>query len=245
MSFKDHFSGHADDYQRYRPSYPSAFFAWLAQQAPDARVVWDAGTGNGQAAVALAEHFSQVIATDPSSTQIAAATPAPRVSYRVSSAEDSQLPASSVDISFSAQALHWFDFERYWAEVGRVTRPGGLVIALTYNHPRVSPEIDSIVDAYIASILGDWPPERRHVNAAYATIGFPFDRIAVPPFRMVRCDDVETFLGYCGTWSAARRAWHRTGSDPRAPHERALRQAWGDMHREVDWPFAVLAGRVA
>ena len=37
---------------------------------------WDAGTGSGQAACGLAEHFAEVVATDASAEQIAHATPA-------------------------------------------------------------------------------------------------------------------------------------------------------------------------
>ena len=62
--FKDHFSGHAQLYLEARPTYPPELFAWLAQQAPARDLAWDCGCGNGQATVALAEYFSQVIGTD-------------------------------------------------------------------------------------------------------------------------------------------------------------------------------------
>jgi hypothetical protein len=48
MGFKDHFSRHADDYTRYRPTYPAEFFDWLAQQAPTHALAWDCATGSGQ-----------------------------------------------------------------------------------------------------------------------------------------------------------------------------------------------------
>ena len=34
MTFKDHFSGHAALYSRYRPTYPEALFDFLAGVAP-------------------------------------------------------------------------------------------------------------------------------------------------------------------------------------------------------------------
>ena len=95
MTFKDHFSGHASGYREARPSYPPELFAWLAQQAPARALAWDAGCGNGQAAVALAAHFEQVLATDPSAAQVEQAQLHPRVSYRVEPAEAcSAVPAS-------------------------------------------------------------------------------------------------------------------------------------------------------
>ena len=73
--FKDLFSGHAAAYAAARPTYPEALFDWLATLAPRDGTVLDCGCGNGQASTALAERFARVIATDPSSEQIANAVP--------------------------------------------------------------------------------------------------------------------------------------------------------------------------
>ena len=72
--FKDLFSRQSADYARFRPTYPPVLFAWLAAQAPARRLAVDVGTGNGQAAVALAAHFERVIGVEPSAA--AHATPA-------------------------------------------------------------------------------------------------------------------------------------------------------------------------
>lgn len=52
--FKDHFSGHAKQYARYRPAYPAALYDWLAGEAPARHCAWDVASGNGQAAVEIA-----------------------------------------------------------------------------------------------------------------------------------------------------------------------------------------------
>ena len=72
MSFKDkdHFSGHADLYEAFRPTYPEALFAYLSSLCPRHDLAWDCATGNGQAAVPLAAYFRAVIATDASQKQI-------------------------------------------------------------------------------------------------------------------------------------------------------------------------------
>ncbi len=98
--FKDHFSSHAADYRTYRP----ALFAFLAEAAPARNLVWDCGTGNGQAAVALAEHFAKVFATDASADQVKNAEPHPRVEYAVAPAEKCPLPDGVADLVTVAQA---------------------------------------------------------------------------------------------------------------------------------------------
>src|SRR5438477_911228 len=95
LSFKDLFSCCAADYARYRPTYPDSLFEFIARSAPGKETVWDCGTGDGQAALGLAEHFQHVIATDASAGQIAKAFPHPAVTYMVSPAEKAPIPDRS------------------------------------------------------------------------------------------------------------------------------------------------------
>ena len=95
MVFKDHFSGHAALYRDARPLPPPDWFDWLAGQAVDLEVAWDAGCGNGQASVGLVAHLARVVASDPSATQIARAQAHERVDYRVEPAEHSSLVTGS------------------------------------------------------------------------------------------------------------------------------------------------------
>jgi len=107
--FPDHFSTVAKRYAAYRPHYPQALADALAALAPHHDLAWDAGCGNGQLSVLLAERFTHVIATEPSQTQLDAATAHPRIDYRCAKAEDAVLAESSVDLAVAAQAAHWFD----------------------------------------------------------------------------------------------------------------------------------------
>src|SRR5271155_781134 len=113
-AFKDHFSGHAADYRAFRPTYPPELFAFLASVAPGRDLAWDCGTGSGQAAVPLADHFARVYATDASAEQVANADPHPRVEYAVAPAENGPLADGSADLVLVAQALHWFDHDRFY-----------------------------------------------------------------------------------------------------------------------------------
>jgi SAM-dependent methyltransferase len=246
MSFKDHFSGHAAEYARSRPGYPPELFAWLAEVAPARERALDCGAGSGQAAVALAAHFAEVVATDASEQQIRNAEPHARVSYRVAPAEDSGLADASVDLVTVAQALHWFDLPRFWAEVDRVLRPGGVLATWTYWLMHVSPEVDAAVERFYTGEIGPyWPPERKMVDEGYRSVAFPYDPIAVPPFEMRLSWTLPQALAYLRTWSGVKRFQDAHGRDPLLAAEPDIRAAWGDAEqpRTVGWPLSVLAFR--
>src|SRR5688500_380431 len=79
--FPDHFSTHAALYRSHRPGYPGELFDFLASLAPGRSVAVDCATGSGQAALALAERFGQVVASDASAEQLAHAPAHPHVRY--------------------------------------------------------------------------------------------------------------------------------------------------------------------
>src|SRR3954447_21415460 len=104
MKFKDHFSTQADEYAKFRPTYPRELFSYLANLAPSRDAAWDCATGNGQAAVPLAEEFERVIATDASAQQLAKAEPNPKIEFRVATAEASGIASQIIDLVTVAQA---------------------------------------------------------------------------------------------------------------------------------------------
>ncbi|MDD2850379.1 MAG: class I SAM-dependent methyltransferase [Desulfuromonadaceae bacterium] len=247
IQFKDHFSTQSGDYTRYRPGYPEGLFAWLAAQTEDHDIAWDCGCGNGQASVGLAPYYQQVIATDPSRQQIEKATPNSRIRYAVASAEHSGLADSCIDTILVAQALHWFDFARFYEEVRRVAKPGAVLMALSYGELQVSGPPAAILSRFYHHIISRyWPPERRYVDDGYTSIPFPFARIDPPPFAMQAEWHLGQLLGYLGTWSAVAEYRRMNGRDPLALVEAELRAAWGDAAqvRLVSWPLALLAGHV-
>lgn len=244
--FKDHFSARAEQYARYRPGYPPELFDWLAALAPARRLAWDVGTGSGQAALGLARHFERVIASDAAEAQLRNAVAHERIVYRVMPAERAELDDASVDLVTVAQALHWFDFARFYGEVRRVLRPEGVIAAWTYGVNRVAPEVDAIVHRYYSEIVGPyWPPEREHVERQYRSIPFPFDEIAAPRFAMQMAWRFEDMLGYLGTWSASKRYAEARGEDPLAQIREPLARAWGEgRERTVEWPLYLRVGRL-
>jgi SAM-dependent methyltransferase len=246
-TFKDHFSGHAADYSRYRPgAYPAALFKALAALVPDRERAWDCATGNGQAAVGLAEHFDRVDATDASAKQIDAARPHPRVHYAVAPAEASGLPDHSLSLVTVAQALHWFDLPAFYTEVRRVAKPEAVLACWCYGRCTVSLAVDAATERLYNGILGDayWPPERKHVENGYRDLAFPFTQITPPAHHLSMDWTLEAYVGYLRSWSATQAYIRKNGEDPVALVGEELMAAWGDRaaSRPVQWPLTLLAG---
>lgn len=245
----DHFSRQAPDYAQYRPGYPEALFSWLAGHAPGRDLAWDVGCGNGQASVQLATHFRRVVATDLSIAQIDRARPHARVEYRAAPCNASGLPDASCDLVTVAQAIHWFDFDKFYAEARRVLKPGGLLAAWTYTLLRGEPAITTAIEKYYAEVLAPWwPPERRWVEVGYAGMPFPFAAQSpmrpAPSFEIRLRWTLADLVNYVGTWSAVQRCREATATDPTLDLLERLRPHWGDpsVPREIVWPIALLAG---
>jgi ubiquinone/menaquinone biosynthesis C-methylase UbiE len=217
-------------------------FGWLGSVAPAQKLAWDCGTGSGQAAVELAEVFERVIATDPSEKQIANADRHSRVEYRVATAEDSSLEPNCADLITVAQALHWFDLEKFYAEVRRVSKPSAVIAVWAYKLAKVSPEIDAIVNHYYSDVVGPFWPEERVLVEKFEALPFAFDKITAPPFEMVAAWNIEHLIGYLRTWSATQRFMAAMQQDPLEEIEEALRSVWGEETRRVLWPLTVRVG---
>ncbi|HXC51604.1 MAG TPA: class I SAM-dependent methyltransferase [Candidatus Limnocylindrales bacterium] len=242
--WKDHFSHASRDYRLWRPGYPRELFAWLASQTPATGLAWDCATGNGQAAGVLAEFFSRVVATDASAQQIHEAEPYDRVEYRVAPAEKPPLDDASADLVTVAQALHWFDVERFHAEARRVLKPSGVIAEWGYQLAEISAEIDERVRWFAGVTVGPyWPPERALIDAAYADIPFPFETVAAPPFAMKASWDLAHFVAYLGTWSSVSAYRRRVGSDPLPALYDELAPIWGSGERDVRWPLHLRVGQ--
>ena len=242
--FKDHFSGHAALYADCRPSYPPTLAEALAEISPAREMALDCGCGSGQLSVLLAGPFDRVEATDASAAQIAQAVPHSKVTYRVAPAEANGLLDASCDLVVAAQAAHWFDLPRYWAEVARVLKPGGLAALVGYGLLRIDADLDAVVDNFYTDGVGRfWPPERRLVDGGYQEIDFPFREQTPPPIDMTAQWNRAQFLGYIATWSAVKAA-EKQGLDPLPAFAAAIAALWPDESqlRAIRWPLLLRTG---
>lgn len=244
MAFADHFSEKSAGYARSRPTYPDELFRLLAERAPGRDRAWDCATGSGQAAIGLSRHFRHVDATDASAEQIANAMPAPKVSYSVQPAEQTNFADASFDAVCVAQALHWFDFDRFNAEVRRVLKPRGLILVTAYGWSHVSPEFDrEYGEVVLEPIRALWPKQNAHIFSGYRDVPFPFERVEFPPMEIAVHWSLEQYLAYVGTWTATRKMLEK---DPlflvRAGAKLAVH--WGrEGERRVTMPLHIQCGR--
>ncbi|HWK49992.1 MAG TPA: class I SAM-dependent methyltransferase [Steroidobacter sp.] len=246
MSFKDHFSGHANAYAKYRPDYPPELFEYLASLTPQRKVALDCATGSGQAAVGLAEHFELVVASDGSVSQLQNAGQHSHIAYIGNLAEQPALRDGTVDLVVAAQAAHWFDHNRFYPEVQRVLNRDGALALWTYGLAYVEPQIDAIVRHFYSDVIGSyWPPERRWVESAYRDLPFPFQEISTPQFQLQLQWDLDSLIGYLGTWSAVQRYQRATGQDPLPALRAEMAPGWGSpvAAKTVTWPLHLKVGR--
>jgi SAM-dependent methyltransferase len=243
-AFNDYFGAAAKAYASYRPGYPAALFDWLCTVSKGRERAWDCGTGSGQAAVALADHFVEVVASDPSVAQLLSAARTPRLSYLAMTAEEVALRTASADLVTVAQALHWFDRPRFFAEADRVLRAGGTLAVWSYGLLTIDPLVDRQVDHLYRDVLGPyWPSGRSFVDSGYAGIALPYAELSRPDIAMEVEWSLEQFGGYVSSWSALGRYRAREGADPLPGFLDALSGMWGTGTRRIRWPLVIRAGR--
>lgn len=248
MGFQDHFSAHAGDYRAFRPTYPDALPDLLARVAPSRGLAWDVGCGNGQLSTALADRFTAVVATDASTDQIANADPRPNIRYAVAPAEDSGLADGTCDLIVAAQAAHWFDLDRFYAELRRVAAPGAVVALVSYGLLLVDARLDPVIERFHNRTLGPhWPADRWKVVSAYRDLPFPFAEFPAPPLAMEADWTLARLLHYMNTWSGVKAATTALGVNPLDAFADEIAPLWGDPQRQrtVRWPLGVRLGRHA
>jgi SAM-dependent methyltransferase len=133
------FDAWADDYDRYRPTYPDALFARIQRELelPQTPHVADLGAGTGRASAAMASIGWRVTAVEPGAPMLDVLLQRARedglpIETVQATAEATGLEPAAFDLATAAQAFHWFDKPAALAEMGRIVRPGG-GLALFWN----------------------------------------------------------------------------------------------------------------
>ncbi|KAH0694447.1 hypothetical protein KY285_021544 [Solanum tuberosum] len=247
-------------YSDARPTYPGKWFSMLAQHTTRHSLAWDVGTGNGQAAISLVEHYKKVIATDVSKDQLSHAQKHPRIQYIHTplSMSDEELVSivggeNSVNLITVAAAVHWFDLPRFYSIVNRVLRrPGGIIAVWAYELMNVSPEFDPKFKSFLDSTLPYWHPNVKFAFDGYKTLPFPFESVGLglenEPIEVEIQKDIsfDGFLGLLKSLSAINTA-NEKGVDllPRKLVEE-FEVEWGGpkLVRRVIFKAFMLVGKV-
>ncbi len=241
---KDNFSKQASAYARYRPGYPPELFDYILGFVKEKDAAWDCGTGNGQSAKMLSGHFEKIFATDISQKQIDNAWQAPNIFYSIADEAQSGLSDESVSLVTVAQAIHWFNFEKFYAEVDRVAKPGAIIAVWTYTRRKISEEIDAIISDYHFNMLGDyWDAERKYVDDEYVNIPFPFKEIKTPEFNIELSWSLEDLEGYLNTWSALQKFIAARSYNPVNDIIQKIKPYWDDkIERKIIFPIHLRLG---
>ncbi|MEB6479857.1 class I SAM-dependent methyltransferase [Acinetobacter vivianii] len=210
---KDLFSAQSELYQQARPTYPQSLLDSLIKQLQGFDCAWDCGAGSGQLTRLIAPYFQQVIATDLSQNQLDQAPALSNVSYLQQAAEQCTFPDHHFDLITVAQAIHWFDFEKFYAQVKRTLKPEGVIAVIGYGLLALDDSLlnDRIQQLYHQTLNGFWDAERRYIDEYYQTIPFPFEEIPMPQFQIELRWTGQQLWDYLNTWSAIKHYQDQMG----------------------------------
>lgn len=244
MATKDYFSGHSKLYATFRPTYPDALYSFLFRYVKNFDSVWDCATGNGQVAQVLAKRFKTVHASDISQQQLDQAVQGNNIIYSIQKAEQTTFPDNQFDLITVGQAMHWFDLEKFYAEVNRVAKKDAVLAVWGYAVCSVNTEIDKHFDHFYNHIVGPyWDNARRIVEEEYQNVSFPFKQIETPKF-FIRVEwTLQEFTGYLSTWSATQKFIKEKNFDPVPEVTEVLRPLW-EGKKIVSFPVFMKLGTV-
>lgn len=138
----ERFSNRVDNYVKYRPSYPAEMLEVFRNEMNlrENSVIADIGSGTGISSKTFLEAGCRVIGVEPNTAMRAAAEEFlrdfPRFESVNGTAEQTNLPAQTVDLIIAAQAFHWFDVQKTPLEFKRILRDDGFV-ALIWNERQI------------------------------------------------------------------------------------------------------------
>ena len=239
---------HASFYAKARPKpsqeLTSHIIEYLGQKVtPSNGQKWnlclDVGCGSGQCTQILSPYFKSVIGSDTSENQVTEARNNVNLSnvtfvvsnrtrfllqlilsrVQVSPAEKLQASDNSVDLVSCSQSMHWFNLDKFYAEVKRVLRPNGVLAAFGYyNIPTVTVDgkeqagkefTDHLRAAYSHKYITQYSiPKLKVVDNGYLDLDFPFeDFTRVEGIKSSVKFSVEDLEGYVQAWSDYHRCY--------------------------------------
>jgi ubiquinone/menaquinone biosynthesis C-methylase UbiE len=244
---KDLFSERADLYAQYRPTYPEALYEYMLSFVKESKAAWDCATGNGQAAVRLAQSFEQVEATDISEAQLRNAVQRANIHYQLSPAETTPFADNSFDLITIATAYHWLNWDAFYKEASRVGKPDCVVAAwATYTMQFAEEGMQQLYRHFYWDIVGPyWDPERKYIDDQYRYVKFDFAFLPVKEFKIELEWSKQQFKGYLETWSSTQKYTKTNNKSPLTVIDARLNELWNDTEKKaISIPLCLRLGRV-
>lgn len=214
----------------------------------------------GLSCLQLAKLYKKVVGTDTSAQQLAYAPALPNVRYAHTPADlplegihAAVAPPGSVDVVTVAQAFHWLDLPRFYAQTRSLLRAHGVLAAWCYTEPRVGAAVDAVFWRLYNGSQPHWAPNRKMVDDEYRSADFPFDPVDgedhTGPFEFSteRSMDLDDYFTYIKSWSAYQTAKDNGVELLDEDTVRAFADAWGDDRGEVKtvrYPIFLRIGKV-
>ncbi|MDQ6929618.1 MAG: methyltransferase domain-containing protein [Candidatus Eremiobacteraeota bacterium] len=205
FSAHSRFNGRAQDYAKYRPTYPQSAIDWILEGLGDTHKlrIADLGAGTGISSRLLAERGAQVVAIDPNPEMLTHAQRHTRVRFVRASAEETGLPGHSIDLITAFQAFHWFSRDVTMLEVSRVLKRCGRIAAVWNDRERAGPF--AIAYQEFIETFGDdvaTIDRGRHVASPEQTLtDAGFARVERRDFEHFHRMDAAAFIGYARSCS--------------------------------------------
>lgn len=242
----DNFSQQAEYYSKYRPAYPKKMYDFIFRHVQKKQTAWDCGTGSGQVASYLADYFKKVFASDISTEQLSFAPQKEQIIYKNVPAEDTGFPAGVFDLITVAQAIHWFDFDRFYREVNRTARDGATLAVIGYGIIQINERLNPIIERFYDYAFGNYFGENRaYIDKHYQTILFPFEEIKTPMFSTTLAWKLKDLEGYVNSWSSVQKFKEQEGFNPADDFIEEVKSVWGfEEVKEVIFPVFMRMGRI-
>ncbi|MGI9305055.1 MAG: class I SAM-dependent methyltransferase [Gammaproteobacteria bacterium] len=244
------FTERAEDYRKYRPSYPPEVVDLLARECGfDAdSVVADIGSGTGILCGLMLERGCTVYGVEPNAAMRAAAEQAFSGNHRFASvdgaAEATGLDAESCDIVTSSQAFHWFDRPLARREFKRILQGHGWVV-LIWNDRRTDTQFLARYEQLLLRYCADYS-KVNHRNVDTGVVGEFFDGdCRAEKFANCQRINYEVFRGRLLSASYAPKENHPDFQPLMAALESAFREHERSGQIGFDYDTRVYYGRLA
>ena len=210
-------TAHAHLYSKYRPTYPKAVISaitnYVTKFGGSLGSSVDVACGSGQSTFYLRDTFKQVTGVDISKAQIEKANSKCKaenidnVKFHIANGMELPIENESTDVVTIAQALHWLDANKFFAECKRVLKNKGCVAVYGYGNVHViNEQCNALVsNFYSNSLKGCWHKARYHIDNEYRSIELPFSNTHRLDLTMAYDTSLEAFIGYLSTWSGYQK----------------------------------------
>jgi ubiquinone/menaquinone biosynthesis C-methylase UbiE len=161
-------------------------------------------------------------------------------------AEQTGITDKSINLVTVSQALHWFDFDKFYTEVKRVAKPTAVIAVWTYSLLRISSDINIVIENYHFNTLNNyWDAERKYVDDQYSSVPFPFNEVKTPAFEIKVNWSLKELEGYFYTWSALQKFITANNYSPVDALMQQIKVLWGAAEkREIIFPVHLRLGTI-